>query len=72
MGMREIVTDLPWWVKWVAVPLIALAIFGGVIVSILSVVVGLLFKALIFVVVVAALVFVVRKVKESTGSGSRH
>ncbi|MYX22027.1 hypothetical protein GTY77_18465, partial [Streptomyces sp. SID8380] len=27
--MREIVTDLPWWVKWVAVPLIALAIFGG-------------------------------------------
>ncbi|WP_161193103.1 DUF5326 family protein, partial [Streptomyces sp. SID8380] len=29
MGVREIVTDLPWWVKWVAVPLIALAIFGG-------------------------------------------
>ncbi|MEU6441284.1 DUF5326 family protein [Streptomyces sp. NPDC047046] len=71
MGVREIVTDLPWWVKWVAVPLIALAIFGGVIVSILSVVVGLLFKALVFVVVVAALVFVVRKFKESAGPGSR-
>ncbi|EDY45240.1 DUF5326 family protein [Streptomyces sp. SPB074] len=71
MNMRELVADVPWWVKWVAVPLIALAIFGGVIVSILSVVVGLLFKVLVFVVVVAALVFVVRKVKESSGPGGR-
>ncbi|MFD8741427.1 DUF5326 family protein, partial [Streptomyces sp. NPDC059618] len=26
--MQEIFSGLPWWVKWVAVPVIALVVFG--------------------------------------------
>ncbi|WP_119294691.1 DUF5326 family protein [Streptomyces sp. YIM 130001] len=59
--MREIFAGLPWWVKWIAVPVIALVVFGGVIGWIISVVVGLLFKVLVFVALVAGLIYVVRK-----------
>lgn len=69
MAMQEIFAGMPWWVKWVAVPLIALVVFGGLIISILGVVIGLLFKALVFVAIVGALIFVVRKVKGSDSSG---
>ncbi|MFF4246059.1 DUF5326 family protein [Streptomyces sp. NPDC001822] len=66
--MREIFAGMPWWVKWVAVPLIAIVVFGGLIASVVGFVIGLLFKALVFVVLVGGLVFVVRKF---TGSSSR-
>ncbi|RII11884.1 hypothetical protein DSC45_26665 [Streptomyces sp. YIM 130001] len=61
MDVREIFAGLPWWVKWIAVPVIALVVFGGVIGWIISVVVGLLFKVLVFVALVAGLIYVVRK-----------
>ena len=32
MAVREIFAGMPWWVKWVAVPVIALVVFGGLIV----------------------------------------
>ncbi|MDX3690479.1 DUF5326 family protein [Streptomyces europaeiscabiei] len=67
--MREIFTGMPWWVKWIAVPLIALLVFGGLIVSVVQVVVGLLFKVLVFVALVGGLVYVVRKF--TAGSSSR-
>ncbi|KFG02211.1 DUF5326 family protein [Streptomyces europaeiscabiei] len=67
--MREIFTGMPWWVKWIAVPVIALLVFGGLIVSVVQVVVGLLFKVLIFVALVGGLVYVVRKF--TAGSSSR-
>ncbi|MBW5480767.1 DUF5326 family protein [Streptomyces bambusae] len=66
--MREIFAGLPWWVKWVAVPLLALFVFGGVITTILGALVSFVFKALLFVALVGGLVFVV---KRFTGSGSK-
>ncbi|BBC34650.1 putative membrane protein [Streptomyces graminofaciens] len=67
--MREIFAGMPWWVKWIAVPVIALLVFGGLIVSVVQVVVGLLFKALVFVALVGGLIYVVRKF--TAGSSSR-
>ena len=67
--MREIFAGMPWWVKWIAVPVIALLVFGGLIVSVVQVVVGLLFKVLVFVALVGGLVYVVKKF--TAGSSSR-
>ncbi|MEU3507540.1 DUF5326 family protein [Streptomyces longwoodensis] len=67
--MREIFAGLPWWVKWVAVPVIALVVFGGLIASVVGFLIGLLFKLLIFVALVGGLLYVLRKVK--AGSSSR-
>ncbi|MCG7523167.1 DUF5326 family protein [Streptomyces sp. OfavH-34-F] len=64
--MREIFAGMPWWVKWIAVPVIAIVVFGGLIASLLAFVVGLLFKILIFVILVGGLVFVVRKFMSSS------
>ncbi|CAM5631232.1 MULTISPECIES: DUF5326 family protein [Streptomyces] len=67
--MREIFAGLPWWVKWVAVPIIALVVFGGLIANVVGFVIGLLFKLLIFVALVGGLIYVVRKF--TAGSASR-
>ncbi|MEU8591100.1 DUF5326 family protein [Streptomyces sp. NPDC048664] len=67
--MREIFAGLPWWVKWVAVPVIALFVFGSVIATVVGFVIGLLFKVLLFVALVGGLIYVVRKF--ITGSTSR-
>jgi hypothetical protein len=67
--MREIFAGMPWWVKWIAVPVIALLVFGGLIVSVVQVVVTLLFKVLVFVALVGGLIYVVRKFM--AGSPSR-
>ncbi|MFE7764349.1 DUF5326 family protein [Streptomyces sp. NPDC057438] len=67
--MREIFAGMPWWVKWIAVPVIALLVFGGLIVSVVQVVVSLLFKVLVFVALVGGLIYVVKKF--TTGSTSR-
>lgn len=68
--MREIFGGMPWWVQWIAVPVIALVVFGTVIVSVLSVLIGLLFKVLIFVALVGGLIYVVRKFMSSSSSRS--
>jgi uncharacterized membrane protein len=68
MAVREILAGMPWWVKWVAIPVIALFVFGGLITSIAVVVIGLLFKVLVFVALVAGLVYVVRKFMSSSTS----
>ncbi|AZP18953.1 hypothetical protein SAMN06272735_4201 [Streptomyces sp. TLI_55] len=68
--MREIFAGLPWWVKWIAVPVIALVVFGGLIASVLHFVVWLLFKALVFVALVGGLIYVVRKFTTSSSSRS--
>jgi membrane protein implicated in regulation of membrane protease activity len=60
---------MPWWVKWVAVPVIALVVFGGLIASIVGFVIGLLFKVLVFAALVGGLIYIVRKFM--TGSSSR-
>ncbi|MGW6459492.1 DUF5326 family protein [Streptomyces sp. NPDC055078] len=66
--MREIFAGMPWWVKWVALPLVALVVFGGLIASVVGFVIGLLFKVLVFVALIAGLVFVVRKFMSSSNS----
>ncbi|GGR68596.1 MULTISPECIES: DUF5326 family protein [Streptomyces] len=68
--MREIFAGLPWWVKWVAVPVIALVVFGGLIASVIGFVIGLLFKALIFVALVGGLIYIVRKFTGNSSSRS--
>ncbi|MFF8609933.1 DUF5326 family protein [Streptomyces sp. NPDC015346] len=68
MAVREILAGMPWWVKWVAIPLIALFVFGGLITSIASFVIGLLFKVLLFVALVGGVVYVVRKFMSSSTS----
>ncbi|MCX0244918.1 DUF5326 family protein [Streptomyces sp. NPDC008163] len=70
MAVREIFAGMPWWVKWIAVPVIAIVVFGGLIASLVAFVVGLLFKILIFVILVGGLVFLVRKfMSSSSGNG---
>lgn len=69
MAVREIFAGMPWWVKWIAVPVVAIVVFGGLIASVLGFVIGLLFKILLFVILVGGLVFVVRKVMSSSGGG---
>jgi len=64
--MKDLLSGLPWWVKWVAVPVIAIAVFGGLVASVVGFLVGLLFKALLFVALVGGLVFVVRKFTSSS------
>lgn len=68
--MREIFAGLPWWVKWVAVPVIALVVFGGLIATVLTIVIGLLFKALVFVALVGGLIYIVRKFLSNSSSRS--
>lgn len=64
--MGQIFAGLPWWVKWIAVPVIALVVFGGLITSILGFVIWVLFKVLVFVALVAGLIYVVRKFTSSS------
>ncbi|MFF1479466.1 DUF5326 family protein [Streptomyces sp. NPDC058301] len=68
MATREIFTGMPWWVKWVAVPVIALVVFGGLIASVVGFLFSLLFKALIFVALVGGLIYVVRRFMSSSSS----
>lgn len=70
MAVREIFAGMPWWVKWIAVPVIAIVVFGGLIASVIGFVIGLLFKVLIFVILVGGLIFVVRKFLSSSASRS--
>ncbi|MGW0751896.1 DUF5326 family protein [Streptomyces sp. NPDC002587] len=69
-GIREIFAGMPWWVKWVAVPLLALLVFGGAITSILGALIGFVFKLLLFVALVGGLIFVVKKVGGGRKSSS--
>jgi hypothetical protein len=60
--VNQLFGGLPWWVKWVAVPVIAIVVFG----SLLGALIGLLFKVVIFVALVGGLVFVVKKFTSSS------
>lgn len=69
-GIRQVFAGMPWWVKWVAVPLLALFVFGGVITSILGALISFVFKLLLFVALVGGLIFVVKKVGGSRAKSS--
>ncbi|MFI6084529.1 DUF5326 family protein [Streptomyces sp. NPDC051217] len=68
MAVREIVAGMPWWVKWIALPVVVLVVFGGLIASVVGFVIGLLFKVLILVALVGGLVYGVRKFTSSSSS----
>jgi hypothetical protein len=68
MSVRQMFTGMPWWVKWIAVPVIALVVFGGAIATVVGFLAELLFKVLLFVALVAGLIFVVRKFKGAPAS----
>ena len=71
MDSKGILSDLPWWVKWIAIPVIALVVFGGLIGSLVGFLVGLLVKILLFVALVGGLVFLVRKFTSASASSRR-
>ncbi|MEU3461324.1 DUF5326 family protein [Streptomyces sp. NPDC006733] len=68
--MEELVKGLPWWIKWVAIPVIALVVFGGLIMSLIGFVIGLLFKVLVFAALVGGLIFLVKKFTSGSSSSS--
>ncbi|RKN43182.1 DUF5326 family protein [Streptomyces hoynatensis] len=67
--MKQAFMTLPWWLRWIAIPAIALVVFGSLLVTVITWVVGLLFRILIFAALVAILIYVVRKVTSSSSSG---
>ncbi|MET7933568.1 DUF5326 family protein [Streptomyces sp. NPDC005322] len=68
MATKGIFQGLPWWVTWIAVPVLVLAVFGGLIMSVLGFVINLVFKALLLVALIAGLIYVVRKFTSSSSS----
>ena len=68
--MDKLLKGLPWWVKWVAIPVIALVVFGSLVAALVSFVIGLLFKVIVFVILVGALVLVVKRVTSGGSSKS--
>lgn len=66
MATKGIFQALPWWVTWIAVPVLVLAVFGGLIMSVLGFVINLVFKALLLVALIAGLIYVVRKFTSSS------
>ncbi|MFF8832098.1 DUF5326 family protein [Streptomyces sp. NPDC015131] len=67
-AVRNILAGMPWWVKWVAIPVVVLVVFGSLIGTVLSLLIGLLFKVLLFAVLVGGLIYVVRKFMSSSSS----
>ncbi|GGO86349.1 DUF5326 family protein [Wenjunlia tyrosinilytica] len=59
--MKKLFEELPGWVRWGVIPVLALLVFGSVIMKIIGVLVFLLFKVLLFVAVVAAVILAARK-----------
>ncbi|RNF93136.1 DUF5326 family protein [Streptomyces botrytidirepellens] len=68
VAAKGIFQGLPWWVTWIAVPVLVLAVFGGLIMSVVGFVIGLLFKALLLVALIGGLIYVVRKFTSSSRS----
>jgi hypothetical protein len=71
MDAKGILKSLPWWVKWVAIPVIAVVVFGGLIASVIGFLIGLLFKVLIFAALVGGLIYVVRHFTSASSSSHR-
>ncbi|MER0246964.1 DUF5326 family protein [Streptomyces sp. 796.1] len=70
MAAKRIFQGLPWWVKWVVVPVLVIAVFGGLITSVVGIVAWLLFRVLLLVAVIGGLIYAVRKFTSSSRSGA--
>ncbi|QKV93831.1 DUF5326 family protein [Streptomyces sp. NA02950] len=65
---KGVFQGLPWWVTWIAIPVLVLAVFGGLIITVVGFVVELVFKLLLLVALVAGLIYLVRKFSSSSSS----
>lgn len=68
MDAKGTLSGLPWWVKWIVIPVIALVVFGGLITSLIGFVVSLLFKILLFVALVGGVIYLVRRFTSASSS----
>lgn len=59
--MKRVFAALPAWVRWGLIPVLVLLLFGSIMMSLLSIVIGLLFKVLLLVALVALVLFVVKQ-----------
>ncbi|MEU4198477.1 DUF5326 family protein [Streptomyces sp. NPDC045470] len=71
MAGKGTFAGLPWWVTWVAVPVVLLVVFGSLIASAVGFLIGLLFKVLVAVALIAGVVYLARRLKGSSSSSSR-
>ncbi|MBB5934164.1 DUF5326 family protein [Streptomyces zagrosensis] len=70
MAAKRIFQGLPWWVKWIAAPLLIIAVFSSPITSVVGLVAWLLFRALLLVAIIGGLIYAVRKFTSSSSSSS--
>ncbi|MFH8368001.1 DUF5326 family protein [Streptomyces sp. NPDC018031] len=68
MAAKNVFQGLPWWVTWIAVPVLVLAVFGGLILSVVGLIAWLAFRVLLLVALIAGLIYVVRKFTSSSSS----
>ncbi|MET7639310.1 DUF5326 family protein [Streptomyces sp. NPDC005438] len=68
MAGNQVLAGLPWWVKWVAIPVLVIVVFGGMIASVVGFLIGLLFKVLLLVALVGGLIYLVRRFMSSSSS----
>ncbi|MGK5641556.1 DUF5326 family protein [Streptomyces sp. URMC 126] len=68
MAQKGILAGLPWWVQWIALPVLVCVVFGSLIISVLGIVIDVLFKALLLVALIGGLIFVVKKFTGSSSS----
>lgn len=59
--MKKLFAELPAWVRWGVIPVLALLVFGSLIMSVIGFIIGLLFKVLLLVALVALVVFFVKQ-----------
>lgn len=58
--MKRLFAQLPVWVRWGLLPVLALLVFGSLIMSIIGFIVHLLFVVLLLVALVAVVAFVAK------------
>ncbi|MFJ6747978.1 MULTISPECIES: DUF5326 family protein [unclassified Streptomyces] len=71
MAGKGIFAGLPWWVTWVAVPVILIVVFGGLIASAVGFLIAVLFKVLIAAALIAGVIYLVRRFTGSSSSSSK-
>jgi uncharacterized membrane protein YhaH (DUF805 family) len=68
MDAKGIIKRLPWWVTWVAIPVVVVVVFGSLIATVVGFVIHLLFKVLILAAVVGGLIYLVRRFTSASSS----
>lgn len=66
--MKRLFNALPWWVRWLVLPVLGLFVFGSLLVKLVTLVVSVAFWVLLAAAAVALLIFAVRKFLISSSS----